>query len=154
MYKTIELTQSKFTLVDYEDYEYLSQFKWQFNKGYARRSWRKNNKIFNMSMHRAIMNPSEKEQIDHINGDKLDNRKENLRICTSTGNNRNVNSHKGISGYKGVHWYKKVGKWAAFITINYKHKYLGSFNEKADAALAYNKAAKKYFGEFAKLNEL
>lgn len=152
--KYIPLTQGKQTLVDDADFEIFSQWKWQLNGKYARRSWRENGKVKNMTMHRLIMNPSKDMQIDHINGDKLDNRKENLRITDSIGNNRNVNSKIGKSGYKGVGWYEKTKKWGAVITVDYKHIWLGGFEDPREAAKAYNNAAIKYFGEFARLNLL
>ena len=156
--KKIELRgkigKGKFTLVDDSDFEWLNQFKWQSTQGYARRSWKENGKTKNLSMHREIIKPLIGEQVDHINGNKLDNRRENLRICASQGNNRNANTKRGISGYKGVHWYKRDQRWVAFLTIDDKHKYLGYFDDPKEAAKAYNEGAKKYFGEFAKLNQL
>ena len=152
--KQIPLTQNKFALVDDKDYEYLSKFTWQCNKGYARRSWRENGIVKNQLMHREILKAPVGRQVDHVNGNRLDNRRSNLRLCTAQGNNRNVNSRIGISGYKGVQWYSKIKKWSAVITVNYKHKYLGSFDDPKDAAKAYNKAAIEHFGEFAKINNL
>lgn len=89
------------------------------------------------------------EFIDHINHNSLDNRIENLRICSLKENSRNRNSNK----YKGV----KItlsGKYSARITVDRKEIYLGSFNTKEEAAKAYNEAAKLYFKQFAKLNEV
>jgi hypothetical protein len=94
-----------------------------------------------------------KECIDHINGDKLDNRIENLREATKAQNNRNVGSKGGSSKYCGVAWCKSKNKWEAYITFNRKKKHLGRYSEEIDAAMAYNKAAIEMFGEFAKLNE-
>jgi hypothetical protein len=94
-------------------------------------------------------------QVDHINGNTLDNRKENLRICTQNQNGKNRLLNKNnVSGYKGV-TYKKANKlWCAQIVVNYHKMYLGLFTTAEAAALAYNEAAKKYHGEFAKLNEV
>lgn len=106
-------------------------------------------------LHRLIMNPRPDEYIDHINGDGLDNRKCNLRICTNSQNNANKGKQKNNkSGYKGVSWDKTRNKWKADIMVNKKTIYLGRFNVINDAARAYNNAAVKYFGEFARLNDV
>ena len=95
------------------------------------------------------------KQVDHINGDRLDNRVENLRGCNNEENNRNKGPNKkNKSGYKGVHFNKSTGKWIAQITVNYKCKHLGSFNTAEEATLAYNKAAREFHGEFAFQNEV
>jgi hypothetical protein len=88
-------------------------------------------------------------QVDHVNGDKLDNRKDNLRICNGTQNQGNMKIPKhNTSGIKGVSWHKATKKWVANIRINKKPKYLGSFSSKLDAKEIYTKFAKQYFGEF------
>lgn len=97
------------------------------------------------------------EQIDHINGNRLDNRIENLRHATSVENTRNrkkPNSCKNKSQYKGVSPSKNPKKWRGRIKVNNKNIYLGSFDTEIEAALAYDKSAKELFGEFAKLNFL
>lgn len=89
---------------------------------------------------------------DHINGNKLDNRRCNLRICTPHQNNLN---RPNVTGkYKGVYWCKRLKKWMAQIMIGERNKYVGSFPNEEEAAFAYNEAAKKYHGEFARLNVL
>lgn len=158
--KEIQLTQGKVALVDDEDFEYLNQWKWYANKlnvkFYARRNVRINKKNAGyLLMHRFIMNPDIGLVVDHINGNTLDNRKCNLRICTYSGNR--WNSFKTIdnkSGYKGVHWHKLGKKWKATIEINKTKHYLGLFHNIKQAAKAYNEAAIKFHGEFAKLNEI
>lgn len=156
--KKIQLTKGKFSLVDDEDYEKLIQWKWQLSsKGYACRSQRigerKYNKKIAVWMHREIINATKELQVDHINGDKLDNRKSNLRLCTGTQNLGNVGVPKhNTSGYKGVSWDKSKNKYEAYITKRDKKVYLGIFDDKQKAAKAYNKAAKQYFGDFAHLN--
>lgn len=149
--KKIKLTQNKFVLVDDEDFEYLNQWKWQFGgRRYAVRTINHSQKIY---MHRQIMNPPKNMEIDHINGNELDNRKENLRFANRRQNQLNAKPHKGsISGYKGV-YLKKLNtekKWVVYI----QQKYIGSFVNKINAAKAYNQAAIKYFGEFARLNTI
>ena len=93
--------------------------------------------------------------VDHINSDSLDNRRSNLRVCTVSQNNMNsAIGRNNKSGYKGVSWDKTNKKWRAGIKAKGKSVSLGSFNSKKDAARAYNEAAKKAYGEFAKLNIL
>lgn len=156
-YKEIPLTQGKVALVDIEDYDYLNQFKWRVCQShsnlYALRHIKINKKQTTMKMHREIMKPLKNIEIDHKNKDGLDNRKDNLRTCTSAQNKMNRGRTSiNISGYKGVHWHKENKKWRARIGINKKCINLGCYNEKKKAALAYNEAAKKYHGEFARLN--
>jgi len=103
-------------------------------------------------LHQLIMNS---RYIDHHNGNILDNREVNLRPCEHKQNCRNTKINKNnTSGFKGVWWSKKDKRWVAAITYNYKYRYLGEFKNKTDAAIAYNNAAVKYFGKFARPNEL
>lgn len=157
--KRIKLTQGKFTLVDDKDFEYLNQFKWHcLNIGYAARR-----EFFNdgtgrskyVYMHNDIMKPGG-SRIDHINADKLDNRRENLRFanCSQNQANRPNLNKNNTSGYKGVSWNKKSQKWRAYITVNRKYIHLGHHLDLGLAALAYNQAARQYFGEFAYLNQI
>ena len=92
--------------------------------------------------------------IDHINNISTDNRFCNLREASKAENEYNSKSKGGSSKYKGVSLYKKTGKWTAQIHINGRKKHLGYFKDEIAAALEYNIAAKKYFGEFAKLNNI
>ena len=105
-------------------------------------------------LHRFIMGLGRTEEdnriVDHINRNKLDNRKCNLRISDKTGNNRNVGLQKNNkSGITGVRWDKQTNKWKAEITVNYKNIYLGIFDSKEDAIKRRLIAEKKYFGEYA-----
>jgi hypothetical protein len=151
----IQLTQGKVALVDDEDYPKLIKYKWfaslSTNTYYARRRVGKNH----IDLHRFILNIKSNEECDHINGDGLDNRKFNLRICTHHQNtcNRSKNSRTLCSSkYKGVYYNKKRKKWQSQIRANQETHYLGRFKNEIDAAKAYDKAAKIYFGNYAKLN--
>jgi DNA-directed RNA polymerase subunit L len=140
-------------IIDDEDFTLLSKYKWYLDKdGYARCYYRKNDKPTTMAMHRIVLNDP-KEMIDHINHNKLDNRKINLRLCNSAQNNMNKKKLKGTSKYKGVRLYSN-GKWRAQIQFNKKFYSLGYYFNEIDAALAYNNKAKEFFGEFAVLNQI
>lgn len=110
-------------------------------------------------MHRFLLNAPANKQVDHINGDKLDNRRDNLRLCSATQNAHNRGKYVGKSVFKGVTWQKRTydesrGYWKAQIIVDGKVIYLGSYPTDRDAAAAYNDAATKHFGEFARLNDL
>lgn len=151
--KKILLTKNKFVLVDSEDFERISLHSWCLSSnGYAKRGVFNQNKT--ILMHREVMN-LKAGIIDHINGDKLDNRKSNLRLCTISLNGANTRiASNNTSGYKGVHWDTRDKKWLAKICVNQKSMNLGRYENKMDAAVAYNEAAKVYFGEFARLNNV
>lgn len=158
--KEIKLTNGVVTLVDDEDFEMLSKVTWYFRKeGYAVGNLPSPSKgVYpKVLMHRYILNAPKGSQVDHVNENKLDNRRENLRLATASTNKANSGMRSiNTSGYKGV-VYVKARKhlstpWAAQIKINYKTIGLGYFEVKEEAAKSYNEAAVKYFGEFAKLN--
>jgi len=147
------LTRGKFAIVDPEDYDLLSRCKWcavkDSNTYYAVRS-RQNKQI---RMHREIMKVPKHLVCDHINHNGLDNRKNNLRICTKQQNTHNQKPRKtGTSKYKGVDWNKRQRKWRARIYYESRCHYLGYFNNEIDAAKAYDKKARELFKEFACLN--
>ena len=145
----IPLTQGKFTLIDKDDFNKINQYIWHFDGRYAAT----NHKRKHLRLHRILLNVPPKFHTDHINGNPLDNRKFNLRICSQTENIRNKGfSKNNTSGYKGIFFNKSVGFFQSYITVNRKHKYLGRFISAIEAAIAYDKAAKQYFGEFARTN--
>jgi len=156
--KFIELTQNQVAIVDDDDFEDLNKYSWSaacdFKLWYARRAGL-TSKHSVIRMHRQIMgvtNP--KIFVDHKNGNSLDNRKENLRLCSSQQNNRNTRKKSSASSiFKGVSWHKGKNKWQANIRYNKILLYLGSFSNETQAALAYNRAAIELFKEFACINE-
>ena len=155
--KVILLSQGEFAIVDAADYEWLSQWKWSLETNhsgnkYAMRMEGKRGNQKHVSMHRVIMGAHPGEEIDHIDGDGLNNRRGNLRKCTHTQNQYNQRKTRGLSKYKGVTFNKGKGRWMAQIRIGVKFKFLGYWNSEKDAAAAYDDAAKFLHGEFAALN--
>lgn len=147
----ILLTQGKSCIVDNNMFDYLNQWKWTLEKRYAVRKV-KNKAIY---MHRLVAKPSDGLEVDHINGNSLDNRKTNLRVCTHKQNCQNTKKQSNnTSGYKGVSFNKGKNKWKAYINIDRRQVFLGYHNEIKDAARKYNEAAIRYFGEFARINKL
>lgn len=156
MTKELVLSQGKVALVDDEDYEWANQWNWCAEKKrngrfYAGRFDRITKQ--QLVLHREILQAPKRMQVDHINGDGLDNRRSNLRLATHTENlrNRGMNSNNR-SGYKGVSWHKQRGKWCAKIMVGRRGISLGLFFDPVEAALAYDEAARNYFGEFAWTN--
>ena len=153
--KEIKLTQNKVVMVDDEDFEWLNQWKWHVQKDKNRWYAVRNDKMANVRMHRLILDLKsfkyDKRIIDHKDNNGLNNQRHNLRICNNSQNqmNRNLTSS---SGYKGVSWHKLNNKWTAQVRFNKKNYHLGYFNDKREAALAYDKKATELFGEFAKTN--
>jgi len=161
--KKILLTQGKIALVDDEDYEWLNQYRWYAHKktkhsfSAGRNIPLDNRKQRSQKMHRLILGleRGDKRECDHIDGNSLNNQRNNLRICSRHQNNCNRKSYSNsTSTYKGVSWNRLLKKWRADIQVNNKHILLGSFAFEKEAAQAYNRAAKKYFGEFARLNKI
>jgi hypothetical protein len=146
-------------LVDEEDYRFLSQWVWRLNSnGYAGRSGKKiledgTTKFTWILMHRVIMKTPAGLCTDHVDGDKLNNQRANLRICTVGENNRNVKKRSSTSSkYKGVNWHGRNQLWHAWIRVDGRSMYLGGFKEEEAAATAYNMAALREFKQYASLN--
>lgn len=158
--KRIPLSRGRYALVDDEDFERLVTFRWHCDSyGYAKRSIHiGNRKHRNVAMHREILGITDSDiLVDHMNGDRVDNRRSNLRLSTKSTNGCNRNKTRAnTSGYKGVtkHNQCKSDRWIAQIRVNNRNRYLGLFTTPELAAAAYNRAAVTHFGEFAKLNNI
>ena len=157
--REITLSQGMVALVDDEDYETVNRWKWSAKKGrytyYAmcKKNGRSDGRTIHL--HRIILNATEMQEIDHVNGDGLDNRRCNLRFCTNSQNQANKRAQKNCSSkYKGVSWKKSKKRWLARITVQGKTIYLGSYLSEKNAAFAYNMAAMEHYGDFARLNEV
>jgi hypothetical protein len=162
--RTVQLTRGYVALVDEADYPAVSPSHWQANllrRGivYAQRAiplpkgpdgrYRQTSE----TMHRSLMNPGAEELVDHVNGDGLDNRRINLRICTRAGNMQNMRRTYGRSKYKGI--VLSYNKWMVRIQSPDKVRvHLGYFKDEKDAARAYDRAAVEMFGEFAATNAM
>jgi len=152
--KTILLDNGGVIYIDDEDYEWLAQYKWGLIEpavGYKYAGRWENHKL--VLMHRFILHAESWQKVDHKNGNGLDNRRCNIRLCTHAENMRNRKRSEGCgSRYKGVT--KKQTGWEARIKIDGKTKHLGVYTTQLAAAFVYNKAALKYHGEFARLNPI
>jgi hypothetical protein len=145
----IPLTRNQFAIVDEDMEKSLSAHRWCVNKGYARRSDYSTGAPVVIYMAVAIMNPPDGSEVDHRNGNPLDNRRENLRITTPVGNGRNKGpSSRNTSGFCGVAWVKRLKRWQAQIGVSGKSIHLGYFKSAKAASSAYQKAAAEHFGEF------
>lgn len=157
--KEIPLTQGKVVLVDDEDYDFLNQWKWHALKSrdtfYAARGVYSKHGIIQIRMHRLLLNAPADMEVDHRDGNGLNNTRRNIRLCTAQANRCNERKRANkTSQYKGVSWHKKDRRWHARIQLNGILKYLGGFHTQEEAALIYNMAAATLFGEFARLNWL
>jgi hypothetical protein len=148
--REIPLTRGYVAIVDDEDYEWLmAEGPWCYCNGYAVRG------RGNIKMHRLILGltAGDGKQADHINRNKLDNRRCNLRLCTASQNHANMSIFRNnTTGYKGVTFLRSHGKYRAKIKVRGRYIFLGYFDNPIDAACAYDKAARFHFGEFANTN--
>jgi len=150
----IPLTQGKYALVDEGDADWIVYFgKWHAARHgrtwYARRRDQGSKRL--VSMHALIAG----DHADHANRNGLDNRRVNLREATSSQNNANKGpASNNTSGYKGITWNRGARRWKAQIGIDGQRRYLGMFDDPAEAARTYNRAALEIFGEFAWLNPI
>jgi hypothetical protein len=161
--RTIELTQDQVAIVDDEDFDWLSLWIWSAgkdrtgNKFYATRtveiSPRPNRQFHIVKMHRLIMDAPDGVEVDHIDGNGLNNQRSNLRLATHQQNmcNQGLLSTNS-SGWKGVRWHKQRQKWQARITVDGREIHLGLFGDPVEAAKRYDAAASEYFKDFARTN--
>lgn len=153
--RRIPFSQGKVALIDDEDFEEISKYKWYALKckKYFCAVRREPGRI--IYMHREILGlkHGDGKETDHIDHNTLDNRRSNIRICTTAQNQANQNRQQGgTSVYKGVYWHKRMCKWCVNIYQNLKHIHLGYFEDEIEAAKAYDIKARELFGEFAKTN--
>lgn len=155
----LPLTKGRVAVVDADDAALLSQWKWSYtDTGYAVRFQRigradgRRRKV-TIRMHRFILGAPRELEVDHINGDRLDNRRANLRLVTDAQQRQNEGVCRGGSSlFKGVTRSKERGRWEAQIKHQRRRIYLGRFRDEVEAARAYDAAARELFGEFARLN--
>lgn len=157
--KKLRLNGSRggFAIIDDGDYELVSKRKWHMvSRGYVKSNHyagggKANQMTETVSLHRFIMHPPTGVVVDHVNGDKLDNRRSNLRLCSQKNNTRNAKlSKRNTSGYKGVFWASHANLWR----VRVGNKHVGYFKNKIEGAKAYNKVAQELFGDFARLNDV
>ena len=158
-YRRIYLGEDEWTIVEPADYYRLKNYNWYLGGNgkefYAFRNIKIGpGKTKMVGMHREIMNHPAHLLVDHRNNDGLDNRRDNLRLATFSQNNINCrrNKSKSSSRFVGVTFDKRKMQWRVRISVNRKRIFLGYFDSEIDAAKAYDEAAKKYYGEFARLN--
>lgn len=159
MTQEIKLVGGGVALVDDDAVELIGKFKWRLQvdqRGvrYAVYRTRKHGQQIHIQMHRFILGLTDGiPLVDHQNGDGLDNRRENLRVATVSQNQANVGLRSdNVSGFKGVCWLNRERRWLAFIQVNGRRIRLGRYQGKVDAAIAYDLAAIRFFGGFARTN--
>lgn len=141
--RKIPLTKGKSALVDDEDFEFLSQWKWYYNGGYSVRGCK-----VRILMHRVINKTADEFITDHINRNKLDNRNENLRAATRSLNNFNTKIRSdNNSGEKGIHWSKVHSKWRPSVSKGGKRFYCGLYESIRNAVIARDNLIKKIYGQ-------
>lgn len=149
--KEIRVGDDVVAKVEDEDVETVSGLQWRFDGRYAYADGSETRKIY---MHRLIMGNPVGLQVDHINGNRLDNRRTNLRVCQHAQNIMNQKGRGAVSGFKGVHPARRGDGWCAHITLDGHMMDLGTYDTPEVAAVAYNVAARQHFGEFAWLNKV
>lgn len=156
--KKIPLTFNKYALVDDKDYLKVSKYSWSYDGTYAITKYKckKTNKRKTLRMHRLIAKTPLGMQTDHINGNGIDNRRKNLRVCSNQQNcwNRKLLEKNKTSKYRGVCYIQRRKKFCASIRVDNKSVHLGYFKSEKIAAMAYNIAAKISFGKFSNLNRV
>jgi hypothetical protein len=147
----IPLSSGLFAIVDAADYEWLKPYRWRASGGDSSYACCQMNgrKVY---MHKLIANPPAGKVVDHANGNRWDNRRGNLRICSQGENLANRRKAGGTSRFKGVYWDKVRRKWRVMIRCQGKTYHMGRFADEIQAAMAYDRIAWRLFGPFARLN--
>jgi hypothetical protein len=149
--KQISIAGGVCAYVDAADFDWINRRNWCLYNGYAARR-EKGKTIY---LHRAIMQPPQGMVVDHVNHNRLDDTRANLKVCTQRENLRNSEKRRGTaSRFRGLYFEKRTGKWCARIKFEGGYIYIGSFADEIEAARAHDRAAVAYFGEFARLNFL
>lgn len=154
--RLIPLPHGRAAIVDDDDYEAVAGWHWSWSpsKGYACRSvLKKNGGSTTLYLHRILVAAPPGAMVDHINRDRLDCRRSNLRFVTWAQNSMNSSLRRdNHAGFKGVIFRRDSGKWRARIYLGGRHRHLGTYATAAEAAAAYDGAARRYFGEYAAPN--
>lgn len=154
----IELTRGQIALIDPEDYVRLAGYRWMAQRSeqgvwYAVRTVHTGTTSTSEHMHRVIMDAPRDKDVDHVNGNGLDNRKSNLRLVDDSVNQQNRHRMSlNTSGYRGVTWDKQSKKWRAGIKKTGKSYHLGLHTTREDAARAYDDGARRLYGPKAWTN--
>lgn len=149
----LPLSRGLFARIDAIDFPLVADFAWHAasrNGGYYAQGWVNGEKIY---LHRLLMQPAGKLRVDHINGDPLDNRRQNLRVVTASQNSQNGSKHRdNRTGFRGIEFHRSSGLYMARITVNYERILIGYFNTAEAAALAYDERAREIHGPYARVN--
>lgn len=139
------------TIVDEDTFEWAKNFSWYLTgKGYVTRSVNRSIKFY---LHKEVVGADTDSLVDHVDRNRLNNRRDNLRIVSKGANVQNTNRAIGSSGFRGVYYHAKTVGYQASIMVNQKRLHLGLFKDKEDAAIAYDNAAITHFGEQAQTNK-
>ncbi len=146
--------EGKFALVDDEDFNSLVGFAWHYHNGYPCRVLPRNGEgSRHAPMHKLLMSAAPGEEVDHVDGNGLNNTRRNLRSASHRNNIRNAKKRSNTSSrFKGVSWDRSKRRWYAYINDGSKMKYLGRYRTEEAAAKVYDEAAVELFGEYARLN--
>lgn len=151
--KTVNLTQNKIALISDQDWERISRIRWHAAR--TRKRWEARHSGTGKTWVRMAKFILQTDcEVDHVNGDALDNQRDNLRVVTRSQNNQNRKARPHSSKFKGVHWLKRARRWQVSLRKNGKKFHLGYFKDEVEAGKAYDRAALIHFGEFARTNEM
>lgn len=147
----LPLTKGKVAAIDSEDIARVSMWNWCFGNKYAQRT---SSGHIIVPLHRVLAGATDGIFVDHIDGDKLNNRKSNLRLCSIAENSRNQKRRStNTSGYKGVSFHRSSGKWHARITKHYRTIFLGEFGSAKEASAAYIIASREHHGDYGNVGD-